>query len=760
MSFDKYMYITVFDGDRAPYEIKLSDFNKDVISFGRQKNCDIVLNSEYVSRVHGCIYMEGNRLIVEDMNSTNGIVCAGKRVRKKNLHNGDYVRIITSRNVADEGVLFVFSRKAYDEVMSRIALEGKHEIKIGRDADNDIRINHASVSHHHARISKTTEGYYLYDNNSTNGLLVNGKRVRGRQRLKDKDVILIANSRIIYTNNGITYSVSKSGISVEARNIVKKVGKNKALTICDNVSLKINPGELVAIVGGSGAGKSTIMNCISGYSTPTSGTVLVNELDLYENFDTLKNIIGYVPQQDIVYDNLSVEAMLRYSARLRLPADTGEDEINQIVSRVIDAVELTHRRDALIKSLSGGQKKRASIAVELLTDPNLFFLDEPSSGLDPGTERNLIRTLKGMTASGKTVILVTHSTLNLSDYDRIVFMGTGGRLCFSGSYQEALSFFATDDVVNIYDMIGKHSDFWQKKYDTYRKTAGIRGNEGRKKNIVTKSKKGMLRQLGVLCLRYLNLLMNDRQRMILLMVQAPLLAFLISLVADGKEYSQYEMTKSLLFALSCSAFWIGILSSIQEICKERNILKREYMTGMNLASYILSKVLVLGLLCIAQSLLIVTTFVLLVGMPEEGLFTLPYIEILITTILTAMAAASMGIFVSSLFTNADRAMTVAPILLMPQILFSGLIFNLKDATEIISYFAVCRWSMEGYGTTANLNALELKMQQEGFLIIHEAEEFFDFTVKHMLGAWGILLAFIAVFATASGIVLRSIRRSK
>lgn len=760
MSFDKYMHITVFDGERAPYEIKLSSFHKEVISFGRQKNCDIVLDSEYVSRVHGCIYMDGNRLVVEDMDSTNGIVCAGKKVRKKNIHDGDYVRIVTSKNIADEGVLLVFSRKANDEVMSSIALEGKHEIKIGRDADNDIRINHASVSHHHARISRTTEGYYIYDNNSTNGLLVNGKRVRGRQRLKDKDVILIANSRIIYTNNGITYSVSKSGISVEARNIVKMVGKSKALTICDNVSLKINPGELVAIVGGSGAGKSTIMNCISGYSTPTSGTVLVNELDLYENFDTLKNIIGYVPQQDIVYDNLSVEAMLTYSARLRLPADTEEDEISQIVSKVIDTVELTHRRDALIKSLSGGQKKRASIAVELLTDPNLFFLDEPSSGLDPGTERNLIRTLKGMTASGKTVILVTHSTLNLSDYDRIVFMGTGGKLCFSGSYQEALSFFATDDVVNIYDMIGKHSDFWQKKYDAYRKTAGTSGCEGKKKKIVTKSKKGMLRQLGVLSLRYINLLINDRQRMLLFMVQAPLLAFLISLVADGKEYSQYEMTKSLLFALSCSAFWIGILSSIQEICKERSILKREYMTGMNLASYILSKVLVLGLLCIAQSLLIVTTFALLVGMPEEGLFTLPYIEILITTILTAMAAASMGIFVSSLFTNADRAMTVAPILLMPQILFSGLIFNLKDATEIISYFAVCRWSMEGYGTTANLNDLELKMQQEGFPITHEAEDFFDFTAEHMLGAWGILLAFIVVFAAASGIVLRSIRRSK
>ena len=137
-----------------------------------------------------------------------------------------------------------------------------------------------------------------------------------------------------------------------------------------------------------------------------------------------------------------------------------------------------------------------------------------------------------------------------------------------------------------------------------------------------------------------------------------------------------------------------------------------------------------------------------------------FLELLITTFLTATAFAAMGLFVSSLFTNADRAMTVAPILLMPQILFSGLIFKLDGATELISWFAVCRWSMEGYGTTANLNALELKMQQEGVMIPHEAEDFFDFTNAHMIKAWAVLLIFVVVFLLLARIVLSTIGKEK
>jgi ABC-type transport system involved in multi-copper enzyme maturation permease subunit len=182
------------------------------------------------------------------------------------------------------------------------------------------------------------------------------------------------------------------------------------------------------------------------------------------------------------------------------------------------------------------------------------------------------------------------------------------------------------------------------------------------------------------------------------------------------------------------------------------------MTGLSLNSYLLSKICVLGMLCLIQSLLVTGAFVILVGCSSEGIMINPFLELLITSFFTSLAASSMGLLVSSLFTNADRVMTVAPILLMPQILFSGLIFKLDGVSKIISWFAICRWSMEGYGTTANLNELPLELQQQGLAIIHEAEDFFEFTTSHILSSWGLLIGFTVAFLIISRIVLQNVQK--
>jgi hypothetical protein len=368
-----------------------------------------------------------------------------------------------------------------------------------------------------------------------------------------------------------------------------------------------------------------------------------------------------------------------------------------------------------------------------------------------------MHSLREMADGGKTVILVTHSTLQLSLCDKIIFMGKGGNLCFFGSYEEALRFYNVSSVIDIYNMITEHAPEWRSRYDHSIVPEMVQKKTSRQA-VPAKKKKTL--QLPVLCKRYMKLVINDRQRLLLLLIQAPLLAALISLVADGEQFKQYEMTKSLLFALSCSAFWVGMLNAIQEVCKERTIIKREYMTGLSLTAYIVSKILVLGVLCIIQSVLLVSTFTLLVGLPEEGLLMPAYLELLLTTFLTALSSTAMGLFVSSLFTNADRAMTVAPILLMPQILFSGLIFTLDGATEMISWLAVCRWSMEGYGTTANLNDLPLRLQQQGVQIPHEVEDFYEMTTKHMLSSWGILILFVFLFLLLARVVLTTIAKEQ
>ncbi len=244
--------------------------------------------------------------------------------------------------------------------------------------------------------------------------------------------------------------------------------------------------------------------------------------------------------QDIVFENLSLQNMLDYTARLRLPEDMSEKEREQVIAKVIEQVELTERKDVLIKKLSGGQRKRASIAVELLSDPKLFFLDEPASGLDPGTERNLMRTLKEMTERGKTVVFVTHSTLNLKMCDKIVFMGAGGKLCFCGSYDEAKTFFGVEDLVDVYNMITEDSEGWRQRYES------VRGElRDVPQEVVRVHKKKVLhdrkQQMKVLVERHMETLFNDRVRLLLILLQAPLLGLLISFVADGQEFEQYEI---------------------------------------------------------------------------------------------------------------------------------------------------------------------------------------------------------------------------
>lgn len=758
------LILTLFDGLNMPRTVHLDKFKKEQITFGRDASNDIVLTSRLVSREHGRFVLKNNQWVIEDKGayretkSKNGLVYNNTYILSRALCDGDFMRIDDVSETISEGVLFVFSTPESVHQWENVQLGEKKEISIGRDSNCDILLPHISVSKCHAKIVREKGNYYILDCGSANGVIVNNKRIYGKQQLHEKDVIAITNSKLIFTSAMISYCCYKGGISVDASKVCITRGKGrKSFVTCDNVSLHIKPGELVAIIGGSGAGKSTILNCLCGYLKPSKGDVHINGINLYQNFDSLKKLIGYVPQSDIVYDNLTLYDMLSYTAKLRLPKDTSTQEREAAIDRAIRLVELTEKKNSFIKSLSGGQRKRASIAVELLSDPNLLFLDEPASGLDPGTERNLMCSLREMADGGKTVILVTHSTLQLRLCDKIVFMGKGGNLCFFGSYDEALKFFGVSDVVDVYNMITEDTSRWRTKYDASITPAGeVRSTSGDLST--SKSKKGF--QLPVLCSRYTKLVINDKQRLLLLLFQAPILALLISLVADGQQFEQYEMTKSLLFALSCSAFWVGMLNAIQEVCKERSITKREYMTGLSLTAYISSKILVLGILCLIQSVLIVSVFAATVGLPEEGLLTNAYLELLITTFLTAVASAAMGLFVSSLFTNADRAMTVAPILLMPQILFSGLIFKLDGATEMISWFAVCRWSMEGYGTTANLNQLELKLQQQGVAIPHEAESFFDFTTTHVLAAWGILLIFMVVFLIMARVVLSTIGKEK
>jgi len=770
------LHVTVFDALQAPYTVTLSAGGKTVMAFGRAEDNDIVLGSHLVSRHHGRIQLVGGKWYIEDLDSTNGLIYNDANIRRKELGDGDFIRIDDGVETVTNGVLFVFSSAQSTSKWTQLPITGQQTISIGRDSRNTITLPHISVSKQHALITLEGGKYYIADCGSANGLFINGNRLYQKTQLHEKDVITITNSKLIFTSAAISYCYYKSGISVDASNVVIKRGKgSKSFVTCNHVNLNIKPGELVAIIGGSGAGKSTLLNAMCGYLTPAEGNVYINGIDMYENFDSLKKLVGYVPQQDIVYDNLSLYDMLLYTAKMRLPKDISEQEREAAITRAINMVELSHKRDALIKALSGGQRKRASIAVELLSDPNLLYLDEPSSGLDPGTERNLMKSLREMADSGKTVILVTHSTLQLQLCDKVVFMGAGGNLCFCGSMDEALAFFHVDNVVDVYNMITSQAKEWSARFAQVSPPLGVSRKAAK---APAKPVEDHKHQLRVLCSRYTKLVTNDKARLLLLMLQAPLLGFLVTMVATADVFSKIEITKALMFALSCCAFWVGMLNAIQEICKERNILKREYMTGLSLGSYIKSKIIVLGTMCFIQCALLVGVFFIGVGGKlQHSVMLPPVIEIFVTVYLTALSAAALGLFVSSLFDNADKAMVVAPILLMPQILFSGQLFVLDGATEIISYFATCRWSMEGLGSTANLNDLPSATVESfarayasdyGYssasipeeMMMFDPSDFYLTTSEHMLTVWGILLASVVIFLVLAQLNLKKLKKQQ
>ncbi|MEE1086123.1 MAG: FHA domain-containing protein [Schaedlerella sp.] len=776
--------LTIIDTNSQLTEINLDSFGKKELNIGRKKElCDIVIPDNIVSKEHGTFCLNGNQLMYKDNDSSNGTFI-GMSEEKQLLSGKDgYIEVydksvlrIGNVHSPDKMVLILYRCSEQAEVWKHV--QNKEVLRIGRGRENDIVLPHPGVSRMHCLIRRQNGKYVIYDQKTTNGVMVNGQTIREPRELKDKDLIQILDFQLMFSAECIYYKEITDGISVRVNEVNKFVGKGKKRKqILRNVSCEIGSNEFVAIIGGSGAGKTTLMNAISGFEPQFTGEVLCNNINLVEQFQNLKNIIGFVPQQDIIYENLTLRRMLMYTAKMKMPKDTNKSEINKRIDEVLEMVELGEHQNTYIRKLSGGQKKRASIAVELLADPKLFFLDEPTSGLDPGTEKNLMTTLNHLSKSqNKTIIMVTHTTANLHLCDKVIFMGPGGRLCFCGNVNEAKEFYRTDDLVNIYNMIADNPQVWAKRFAAYqdeREEAKSKWTENKKKKVHRKSaknedgknelfkkrKESAFRQYRILSQRYGELLLNDRPRLMVLMLQPFLIAILLYLVADENIFDIYESTKSMLFALSCSGIWIGLFNSIQEICKERVIVKREYMANLKLPGYIMSKFTLQALLGFVQSVILTGLFLLLVGKDRKGLFLEHFhLEMFLTVWLTVLVSITMGFVISAFVKTGDKAMAVAPFVLIVQLLFSGILFVLEGAGEKISYCTVSRWSVEALGSIANLNSLELKLQADYPMLEHEAETFFEATKDHILQSWGIMFGMIVLCTVVSIIVLRRIAK--
>ncbi len=422
-----------------------------------------------VAARHVRIDQNSGSYFVTDLGSPNGTSLNGQRLAAQAGHrlaDGDILRIADAQGNSI-GIVFrsgAAAAVATSVKIGKLNLGGKTgAATLGRDPSNTVPLDHPTVSRLHAEVRRSAQGDMLFDH-SSNGTFVNGQRVRGQHLLHAGDVVQIGPFRLTYDQAAFTQIAATSSYRVDALHLTRQVTIGRRLPalkastspaqaarlILNDVCLSIYPREFVALVGGSGAGKSTLMKALSGV-TPASGQVLVNGEDLYANFAAYRSILGYVPQDDIVHQHLTVTGALDYAARLRLP-DATPAEIKARIDDVLGQVELKQHAAKVVHQLSGGQRKRVSIAVELLADPGLFFLDEPTSGLDPGLEKKMMHTLRRLADAGRTIILVTHATANIDQCDHVAFMADG-KLAFYGPPKEALNFFNAHDFADIYSRL-------------------------------------------------------------------------------------------------------------------------------------------------------------------------------------------------------------------------------------------------------------------------------------------------------------------
>lgn len=691
--------------------------NANAITIGRAPDNVLCLNDDLtVSRHHAQLALSGNGFLLTDVGSSDGTYLNDVRLQPfipHKLNDGDRLVIgtvfqftfkdapvaapvnaapVAAQRVVERTLVMPVNPLSTPNVepSQRLNLRGRDTLNIGRDPTNEMVINHPSASRYHAQIKIQGGQYTLFDLNSTNGTFVNGQLIAGSHPLRPGDVIRVGSSQMIFSTDETLIKTNDEGnLRIDALKLNKVVGKG--INLLNDISLSIQPREFVAIAGVSGGGKSTLMDAVSGFRPATSGSVYVNGVDLYKNFNAYRTEIGYVPQKDIVHMELTVEESLRYAAKLRMPMDTTRAERHQRVEEVMSELNLTVRRDVQIKKLSGGQLKRVSIGVELLTKPSLFFLDEATSGLDPGTEKDLMELLRVLADQGRTILLITHATTNVKLCDQVVFMAPGGNLAFFGPPQEALKYFGVEGFDDIYKKVENdrspeewkqqylQSPYYQKYIVGRQKSLTIQDEGQKDKKRQRKVASGAKvkrtsgwRQFVILSQRNLAILSRDRISLMLMLAVAPMLGLLDKVAWPSTlldiEEGNPSLTISMLFTSILLTLMVGSVSMMREIVKEMDIYKRERMIGLQIAPYVFSKVWVAVILSIYQGVIFVLFKNFAIDLPKTPAFIA---GMFITLTLATLSGMMMGLLGSAISPNQSVAPMLVLMLLIPQILFGG-----------------------------------------------------------------------------------------
>jgi ABC-type multidrug transport system ATPase subunit len=686
-----------------------------------------------------------------------------------------------------------------------IEVQGR-DVVFGRRPDCDQVLNYPMISGQHARLRRTSNGMVIEDLNSANGTFVNGWRIAGPTAVKAGDTIGLGTFTFKLTDDSghLQGEDLRASASLEARNVTFRAGKR---TLIEGVSFTALGGEFVGLMGPSGAGKTTLMNTLNGYTPPSAGRVLINGHDLYQQYDQFRHCLGYVPQEDVMHRDLTVGQALFYSARLRLPQDYTPADIRERVTAVLAQLGLSGTEDVLIgsaekKGISGGQRKRVNLAMELLTDPLILFLDEPTSGLSSEDALLVMKVLKGLAEQGKVIILTIHQpsleVYTMLDHLLVVAKdpntsNPGVLTYFGPAYPDAVRFFNPEGIKGIRPgqdpspdevlrgLKNKPAEEWNDRYNRsdywtryVEQRAGTEQREQAPPAAPPSSAKEWWTQLQTLTVRALQRKLADRVGTGVLLAQAPAFAILLVLVF-GKSLNQDTTNENwmnmsgwvvkVIFQMTLAAIWFGCSNSIRDIVGEWAVYKRERMVNLKLIPYVASKFAVLGALCVIQC--VVLLGIVHFGCGLKGNMVLTFFLMM----LAAMVGVALGLLISAAAKTTEIAIGLLPLVQLTMVVLGGGMQEIHDMPHLMRWAAQVmpsRWAFEGallmevddrpkiYGFPGRARGEECDMAERPFPKYHR-ETPQSSPEDHRTSVWLAFVSLTLMFALFTGSTLAILR---
>jgi ABC transport system ATP-binding/permease protein len=695
-------------------ETHLLDSSQNYV-IGRGKNSDVVVTNNLVSRSHCRVFFDNKDWILEDLGSSRGTFVEGKKIEKI-LLNGEVNGSLGGENSVIFEIKILQSQSESKESYSKLNVNSNdygssngripllNRMRIGKNQENNWVISQVEVSDFHAEINMVSPGNYeISDMNSKTGTLVNGAKVK-RIKLRPGDEIRIGRVTRIFTHDGLETAEGTQGARVSLQDLYYST--ESGIWLLKNINLNFAAATLTAVVGPSGAGKSTLMDVLTGRKKATSGKLTISDSTNLQK--ELHTEVGFVPQADILHTKLTVRQALTFGAQLRLPSGTSKEAISNRVQEVLELVELIERADLRIDKLSGGQRKRCSIALELLARPKVLILDEPTSGLDPGLDLHMMELMRSLANAGQTVIVVTHAVDNVGICDNLVLLRTGGTLAYAGPPSTVNSVMKHDAWADIFRDLAKT--------DNDVLLPSINSTILNSDESIYTSPQNFLAQFVTLSKRYIRIILSDRFYAGLLLLLPIVLGLIGYSVGNEAGLSPLKhdgllvpnpSARLIVLILILGSVFISLSTSIQEIVKENPIIARERRLGVRWSTYILSKLVVLGSICFFQ---IGIFYQLTLLNRSSGIDALTKMgnnwELQISCLLLGLVAMGIGLGISSILGSAEQAMPSLVLLTMFQVIISGALpIRLDFLTNSVGVINPAYWAMNSLAASTNMNFL-------------------------------------------------------